>query len=150
MEEVIARIEILYNALPEEIKANLTADLNRLKEQMEGGSHIIHFIPERLSVWADASGWFFNGSENFLSVYPENILEEGPCRAKVVGLRFKLGEEIPDLCWSCYKSGKTVKIKSLPKKDRGQVEAFEERYRNEARQFLDKLAEILDAYVKRD
>jgi hypothetical protein len=150
MKEVIDRIEILYNVLPENIKNNLIADLNRLKERMDSGTHIIHFVPERLSVWADANGWFFNGSENFLSVCSENILNEGPSEAAVVGLRFRLGEEIPDLCWSFRKSGKTVKLKSLLKKDRKQIDAFEKRYKDETRQFLDELAVILDAYVKRD
>jgi hypothetical protein len=150
MKEVIDRIEILYNVLPEDVKNRLIADLSRLKERMEGGTHIIHFIPKRLSVWADANGWFFNGSENFLSVYPDNILEKSSCEAKVMGLQFKLGEEIPDLCWSCHKSGKRVKLQSLPKKDRKQIEAFEERYKNETRRLLDELAVILDAYVKRD
>jgi hypothetical protein len=150
MKEVIDRIEILYNILPEDAKNRLIADLNQLKERMEGGTHIIHFIPERLSVWADADGWFFNGSENFLSVYSENILEKSPCEAKVMGLQFKLGEEIPNLCWSCCKSGKKVKLHSLPKKDRRQIEAFEERYKNETRQFLNELAVILDACIKRN
>ena len=102
MKEVIDRIEVLYNALPEDTKNDLIADLYQLKKRMESGTYIIHFIPERLSVWADASGWFFNGSENFLSVYSENILEKSSCTEKVIGLQFKLGEEIPDLCWSCY------------------------------------------------
>jgi hypothetical protein len=90
MKEVIDRIEILYNVLPENIKSNLIADLNRLKERMDSGTHIIHFVPERLSVWADANGWFFNGSENFLSVCSENVLEEGPFEAAVIGLQFRL------------------------------------------------------------
>jgi hypothetical protein len=150
MKEVIDRIETLYNVLPEKIKNNLIADLNRLKERMEGGTHLIHFVPERLSVWADANGWFFNGSENFLSVCSENVLDKGPFEAAVAGLQFRLGEEIPDLCWSFRKSGKTAKLKSLPKKDRRQIEAFEKRYKDETRQFLDELVVILDAYVKRD
>jgi hypothetical protein len=150
MKEVIDRIEILYSVLPENIKSNLIADLNRLKERMEGGTYIIHFMPERLSVWADADGWFFNGSENFLSVCSKDILNEGPFKASVIGLQFRLGDEIPDLCWSFRKSGKTVKLKSLPKKDRRQIEAFEKRYKDETRQFLDELAVILDSYVKRD
>jgi hypothetical protein len=150
MKDVIDRIEILYNVLPENIKNNLIADLNRLRERMDGRTYIVHFVPERLSVWADANGWFFNGSENFLSVYPENILDEGPFEAAVVGLRFRLGEEIPDLCWSFRKSGKTVKLKSLPKKDRKRIEAFEKRYEDEVKQFLKELAMVLDSYVKRD
>ncbi|MDR1618046.1 MAG: hypothetical protein LBS06_03230 [Treponema sp.] len=150
MKEVIDRIEILYSVLPENIKNNLIADLNRLKERMDSGTHIIHFVPERLSVWADADGWFFNGSENFLSVCSKNVLDEGPIGAMVVGLQFRLGEEIPDLCWSLHKSGKMVKLKSLPKKDRKQIESFEKRYKDETRRFLDELAVILDAYVKRD
>jgi hypothetical protein len=148
MKEVIDRIESLYNALPGNTKNDLIADLYQLKGRIENGTHIIHFMPERISVWADADGWFFNGSENFLSVCSENILEKSSCTAKVMGLRFKLGEEIPNLCWSCYKSGKKVKLHSLPKNDRKQVEAFEERYKNEARQLLVDLAVILDAYIK--
>jgi hypothetical protein len=150
MKEVIDRIEILYNVLPENIKNSLIADLNRLKERMEGEAHIIHFVPERLSVWADADGWFFNGSENFLSVYSENILDGGPCKAVVIGLQFRLGEETPDLCWSFHKSGKKAKISSLSRQDRKRVEAFEERYKNEVKQFLKDLALVLDSYVKRD
>jgi hypothetical protein len=150
MKEVIDRIEVLYNVLPENKKNDLIADLYRLKGRMESEAYIIRFIPERLSVWADADGWFFNGAENFLSVYSENILEKSSRTARVMGLRFKLGEEIPDLCWSCSKSGRTVKLKSLSKKDRGQIEAFEERYKDETRRFLDELAVILDACVERN